>query len=222
MIDYLTHPRYIEYNTNYLPSFQGGGGGMGVKTCRVLEALRDVYPVTRAICNASEIEADVVLIEPLRFTLAPGPDDAVCEPCDVLIAGLRKSDSKKILYCSELALMRMPPKLRVQVVSLCDAITTNCRFQSQVFQYAGVYSNYLLCDPIPACFVSEMHYTNRKSRVIATGNVSWQKNAQQVIEVFKALNGVCERAYIGSASLWLTLPIIRGAHAVARRTVRQH
>ena len=43
MIDYLTHPKFLNYDQSALPSSQGGGGGMGVKTFRVLEALREVY-----------------------------------------------------------------------------------------------------------------------------------------------------------------------------------
>ena len=66
MIDYLTHPKFLNYDPSVLPSRQGGGG-MFTKTFRVLEALRDVYPRTQGICDASEITADTVLIEPLRL-----------------------------------------------------------------------------------------------------------------------------------------------------------
>ena len=51
-------------------------------------------------------------------------------------------------------------------------------------------------------FIYQGKYDECRARIVATGNVSWQKNAPHVIEVFKALKGIIERAYIGSASLW--------------------
>ena len=205
MIDYLTHPRFLNYDSSILPSNQGGGGGMGTKTYRVLEALRDVYPRTQGICDASEITADTVLIEPLRFSLTTeGYGDREYENAEQLIDGLRNHESRKILYCSELTLMRMPHDLREQVVGLSDCITANCKFQENVFKYVNVNTSHILCDPVPEVFLSRLSYRERKPRLVATGNVSWQKNTPQVTEVFKGLKGVVERVYVGSASLWYT------------------
>ena len=205
MIDYLTHPKFLNYDPSVLPSSQGGGGGMGTKTYRVLEALRDVYPRTQGICDASEITADTVLIEPLRFTLTTeGYGDREYENVEQLIHGLRNHKSRKILYCSELTLMRMPHLLREQVVKLSDVVTANCKFQANVFKYVNVNTNHILCDPVPDVFLSRLSYKERKPRLVATGNVSWQKNAPQVTEVFKRLKDVVERVYVGSASLWYT------------------
>lgn len=203
MIDYLTHPKFLNYDSSILPSSQGGGGGMGTKTYRVLEALRDVYPRTQGICDASEITADTVLIEPLRFTLSTEPYvDREYENVEKLIHGLRNHESRKILYCSELTLMRMPHLLRQQILACCDLVTANCRFQANVFKYVGIHTNHILCDPVPDVFLSRLSYQERKPRLVATGNVSWQKNAPQVTEVFKGLKGAVERVYVGSASLW--------------------
>ena len=203
MIDYLTHPKFLNYDPSVLPSSQGGGGGMGTKTYRVLEALRDVYPRTQGICDASEITADTVLIEPLRFTLpTESYGDKEYETVEQLIYTLRACKSKKILYCSELTLMRMPHFLREQVLGVCDCVTANCKFQANVFKYVGVHTSHILCDPVPDVFLSRLSYKERKPRLVATGNVSWQKNAPQVTEVFKGLKGAVERVYVGSASLW--------------------
>ena len=174
MIDYLTHPKFVNYDPNVLPSAQGGGGGMGTKTCRVLEALRDVYPRTRGICNSEEITAETVLIEPLRFTL-PTEHYGDYESVEKLIHGLRNHESKKILYCSELTLMRMPHFLREQVVGLSDLITANCKFQANVFKYVNVNTSHFLCDPVPGIFLSRLSYRERLPRLVATGNVSLAK-----------------------------------------------
>lgn len=178
---------------------------MGTKTYRVLEALRDVYPKTRNVYNTSELEAETVIIEPLRFTLPPGnyvAPGAEYESPEVVIEALRKQKSVKILYCSELTLLRMSPRLRKAVLGVCDVVTHNCKFQKQTFKYVGVHSQHLLCDPVPDVFIPKSDYASRSSRVIATGNISWQKNAPQVIEIFKKLKGEIERVYIGSANLW--------------------
>ncbi|MDE0044029.1 MAG: hypothetical protein OXT74_18440 [Candidatus Poribacteria bacterium] len=203
MINYLTHPNFLYYDTNQLPSQQGGGGGMSTKTYRVIEALARVYPQTLGITNSAQICADIVLIEPLRFTLATeGATHEPQESFDELIRGLKASHSKKILYCSELALMRMQPDLRQQLLEAVDAVTTNCAFQANVFKYAGIYSTHRLCDPIPDEFVANVSFEQRRPRLVATGNVSWEKNAPQLIEVFKRLKDIVERVYIGSSSLW--------------------
>ena len=206
MIDYLTHPKFLNYDPSILPSSQGGGGGMGTKTYRVLEALRDVYPRTQGICDSGEITADTILIEPLRFTLPTKryEDNRNYESVEELIHGLRNHKSRKVLYCSELTLMRMPHFLREQVLGLCDCVTANCKFQANVFKYVNVNTNHILCDPVPDVFLSRLTYRERKPRLVATGNVSWQKNAPQVTEVFKGLKGAVERVYVGSASLWYT------------------
>ena len=217
MIDYLTHPKFLNYDPSILPSSQGGGGGMATKTYRVLEALRDVYPRTRGICDASEITADTVLIEPLRFTLPmEGYDDREYENVEKLIHGLRNHESRKILYCSELTLMRMPHHLREQVVGLSDVVTANCKFQANVFKYVNVHTNHILCDPVPDVFLSRLSYRERKPRLVATGNVSWQKNAPQVTEVFKGLKGAVKRVYVGSASLWYDASKQEGLSAYRR------
>lgn len=204
MIDYLTHPKFTGYDESQPPSSQPkGGGGMATKTCRVLEALKQRYPKTRVITNADRITADTVLIEPLLFTLPtegyPGHDPETPEDA---LGKLENCSAKKILYNSELTLLRMPHSLREHILSVCDLVTINCKFQADLFKYVDVYSSHTLCDPIPDKFLPRLDYSRRKPRVVVTGNISWQKNAPQVIEVFKGLKGVIERVYIGSASLW--------------------
>ena len=180
MIDYLTHPKFLNYDPSVLPSAQGGGGGMGTKTYRTLEALRQVYPKTNGIINSGDITADTVLVEPLRFTLSTNGFDEV-QPADELIAGLKRHSGRVVLYCSELTLMRMPHQLRKQVLSCCDMVTTNCKFQANVFKYVGIHGEHALCDPVPDVFLTQGAFFDRKPRLVATGNVSWQKNAPQVI-----------------------------------------
>ena len=200
MIDYLTHPKFVNYDPTMLPSAQGGGGGMGTKTARVHEALKQTYPKTALITNSTQITADTVLIEPLRFTLPTKPyvkDASEDQPVEALLFGLNGFKGKKILYCSELTLIRMNHALRSQLVNACDLVTYNSQFQANIFKYVGIYPDQLLCEPIPDVFIPTVNFTDRARRIVATGNVSWQKNALQVTELFHRLDGMIERTYIG-------------------------
>ena len=100
----------------------------------------------------------------------------------------------------------MAPALRNEVVAVCDLVTTSCEFQRRLFKYINInsnhISNHILRDPIPPMGFGESDYKSRRTEVVATGNVAWEKNSQQVIEVFKALKGVVKRVYVGSASFW--------------------
>ena len=47
-----------------------------------------------------------------------------------------------------------------------------------------------------------MAWKERASQIVALGNISWQKNTQHLIELYKALEGKLKRVYVGSHSLW--------------------
>ena len=117
---------------------------MRTKTYRVVEALKDVYPRTRVICNSADIEADTVLIAPLRFALSSGSHGDRCEPLNGIIYGLSQHKGRKILYCSELGLL-----------GAVNTVTANCRFQAKLFKYIDVNVGGILCDPIPDIFRRE-------------------------------------------------------------------
>ena len=206
MIDYLTHPKYLAYEPSILPSQQScRGGGMHVKTWCVLDALKDIYPRTRGISDSSEIEAETVLIEPLRFALPIMDTDdhnRDYETNEMLLEGLKAHNGRKVLFCTEFSMMRIDPALRAKILKVCDVVTASCNFQRNLFKYININANHILRDPIPPiCFGTTDHKTRRPD-LIATGNISWQKNSQQIIEVFKALKNIVHRVYIGSASLW--------------------
>ena len=206
MIDYLTHPKLANYNPFQLPSKHGGGGGIHVKTHFVREALESVYPTSRLISNTSEIEASIVLIEPLRFAM--GTDQAEelygvsYEPYDVVIQGLEHSKAKKILLTTEYSMLRLEPALRKRLLGICDVVVASCKFQNNLLKYVGCHASHIVRDPISKIYCSPFDWTQRKDRIVAVGNISWQKNAQQVIDVFNTLQGDIETMYIGSHSLW--------------------
>ena len=195
MIDYLTCPMWLKYDLTILPEKQGFGGGMPVKTQRVLEVLGRRYFV-RGISEVSEATAPLMVIEPLYFNMLEDHEDPYQK-----LSELKAHPAKKLLYCSEMGLLRMDPPLRNGILSCVDAITCNCLYQAEMFKYIGVKPDSILTDPIP-CHIFKPS-ENRKKRVIATGNISWQKNAAYLVEIFSELQELgIQTCYIGSASLW--------------------
>lgn len=196
MIDYLTWERYLKYDLSLLPEQQGQGGGMPVKTARVLSVLGKRYFV-KGISKVTDATAPLLLIEPLRFHLYEEDEDIF-----ELLSLLKSHPSKKILYCSEMALLRLEPSVLDELLSCIDIITCNCLYQANMFRYIGVKPDAILTDPIP-CDVFKLSSDRHKKRVIATGNISWQKNAEYLIEIFSELQALSvETCYIGSANLW--------------------
>ena len=47
-----------------------------------------------------------------------------------------------------------------------------------------------------------MAWKEREAQIVAVGNISWQKNTQHLIKLYKALEGKVRRVYVGSHSLW--------------------
>ena len=204
MINYLTHPKFVDYDESLLPSQQTGGGGMHTKTTRVLKALRVLYPRTRIIVNSSEIDAETVLIESLRFALAmpETAEEHAYESINEVLGGLSKHRGAKIIYCSELSLARMPPDFLSQLISVSTAVTTNCKFLARVLKYYAIDTTHHLCDPIHPLFKNVIDWKSRETAILACSNISWQKNTPHLIQLFKSLNGLVKRIYIGSANLW--------------------
>ena len=192
MISYLTFEDYAVYNQYLSPSQNRNAGGMQSKVYRVREALDLGFPGSKVVSEVEDINANVVLVEPLRFFMRPG---------DGTLEKLKALDAKKILYGSEFAPMRVPPSVRDALFEACDLITVNCKFLQNLFAYIGWKDTHLLVDPYPTDMFC-LPTAERKNRVVAGGQISWQKNTMHLIEVFKRLEGVAERVYIGSGTLW--------------------
>ena len=94
----------------------------------------------------------------------------ITKDVETLIHGLQNHESRKILYCSELTLMRMPHDLREQVVGLSDLVTANCNFQTNVFKYVerAYESHFVRSGARRISFASE-HIKN--------GNRAWLRRA---------------------------------------------
>lgn len=199
MIDVLTIPRFASYDLMKTARQNGGGGGMCLKMSRVMEILGANFPGSRMIVDAGDIRYDSVVVDFAWFV-------------EEVKQG-RWSESKKrfeekgVRKCigmgSELSFFRMTfPELQ-EVLKVCDRVTVNCDFLAQLLEGCGIGWFNRLIDPIPDMFFDDVPVSERKPRVVAAGNVSWFKNSQGVVDVFRALEGRgVERVYIGSASFW--------------------
>lgn len=200
MVSYLTIEKWRTYNLSIRPELQGQGGGMAVKTQRVVKVLGRQY-YTQLISHIDEIDAPVVVIEPLWFTLYA--EEELLQRVEKLRQAKTEKKLTLILACSEFELMRWSVELRNAIVGLVDVITCNCAYQASLFSYFGIKPDAILCDPIPCHVFQPPDQPNSEPVVLATGHVSWFKNASTVIEVFKALQkeGI-QTTYIGSSDLW--------------------
>lgn len=201
MINYLTCKRYIDYTPALRPSDQPvGAGGMSIKTFCTTEALKQTYPTAKSIYNASDIDERIVLVEPLRLSMNPSD---VEQTKDEVLTDLQKHKANGgiiIAYCSEFALIKLPPGDRKTFLNLTTGVSANCKFQSRLFRAHDIVVNGIIPDPTPPYFFQTNKIGQRKRHVVACGQISSQKNSQQTIEVFKRVN--LPTTYIGSASLW--------------------
>ena len=195
MIDYLTCPMWLRYDLTILPEKQGFGGGMPVKTQRVLEVLGRRYFV-RGISEVSEATAPLMVIEPLYFNMLEDHEDPYQK-----LSELKAHPAKKLLYCSEMGFYGWIHLCGMGFYRVWMRSPVIVYIRRRCFKYIGVKPDSILTDPIP-CHIFKPS-ENRKKRVIATGNISWQKNAAYLVEIFSELQQLgIQTCYIGSASLW--------------------
>ncbi len=200
MISYLTCGKWHDYDLNQRPEHQGFGGGMAVKTQRVVEALGRQY-YTQLTDNIEDIDAPVVVVEPLWFKLFEEDKSIHWEKITEL--GKLADTKTLILMCSEFELMRWEAPFRDGVVNTFDKITCNCQYQANIFSYHDIVPDGIVCDPIPIDVFMPPHEPVKENSIVATGHVSWIKNIEKVIETFKRFQdkGI-STTYIGSANLW--------------------
>ena len=195
---YLTLDRYSKYDPIAPISLSNPGGGMGPKTLSAIDVWRGFYDV-----QASEdinVGADILVVEPLWFLLRGDGNNLVEPDVEDAIDQYKSHPARiKILYTSELALLKLGRGHLGQIVDASTVVTTNCEFQRKLFDMYDILT-------MPLCDVTDGSYFDSDSlkrlSVMGMGRISHEKNSQKVVEIFKRLEGKIERVYFGSASLW--------------------
>ena len=196
---YLTLDRYSQYQPDKPVTEKNPGGGMGTKTLSAIDAWRRFYHVTvgEQLCGGAEI----LVVEPLWFRIRGGVGDLKKPDIDIAIEEYKNYSARiKVLYTSELALLKLDRHHREAIVDASTVVTTNCQFQENLFKAFNIPT-------MPLCDVTNPkdYYrptTEKRLAIAAMGRISGDKNSQKVVEIFKALENKIERVYIGGASLW--------------------
>ena len=182
MIDYLVPDFFIDGDSC-------GSGGMHTKVDRVRRAVSSIYRLHTG-SDLSEMRSDFLLIEPLFFRMEGNFD----------LDALRAHPAKKILYCSEMEMLRCPGGFRKELLKICDVVTCNCDYQASLSTAVGIQNPYRLIDPIPE---DEFKPLPKRLQVVAMGRISEIKGSGFIAELFKALAPTpMETVYVGGAGLW--------------------
>lgn len=195
MID-LMYPSSIQrYDPEKPASAQNPGGGMATKVASVANALSAFY-MTQLISRWEDVSSPVVLIEPLTPRLSS-------QDLDLWIEDLKACSAHKILYCSEMEVMRWHPKAFKSVADHVDVVTANTDYQKSMIQTLslGQVVPLRLCDPIDTALFRPS--PDKEKIVFGAGRIARFKNSGFLIDVFQKLNksGI-HTAYYGDVGLW--------------------
>ena len=202
-LHYATLDRYSLYDPVEPVSSKNPGGGMGAKTLNAVNTWKRFYDVLAS--EDLDSDASILVVEPLWFRLRSRSgalaDELVTPNIQDAIEAYKQHPAKiKVLYTSELALLKIPRSERDEIVSLSSVVTTNCRFQKMLYEMYNITT-------MPLCDVTDplaYHHPNTKKRlaVMSMGRISATKNSLKTAAIFEALAGKIERVYFGGASLW--------------------
>ena len=174
-------------------------GGMSRKVTEVKNCLRLHDISHQVISDLSEISYNLLLVDPLWFShMRSLPDsyllyDALSERTDV----------NKVLYCTELEVLRWNPVFRAKIFKLFDIITANTNYLRSILKALGARNIYRLVDPTNP-YLYRLGYPQDPPLVVAGGQISGAKNSHRVYKIFKELQGTpCQTTYIGGSKLWL-------------------
>lgn len=182
MIDYLVPSFFIKQSGAH-------SGGMHTKVDRVSRAASSIYQL-HVGSDLSAMRSDFLLIEPLYFRMEDNFD----------LDALRLHPAKKILYCSEMEVLRWAGGFRKELLNICDVVTCNCDYQASLFSAVGIENPRRLIDPIPE---EDFVPSEKRLKVVAMGRISEIKGSPFIAELFKILSPLpVETAYVGGATLW--------------------
>ena len=196
MIDILLPENMAKHDTSKAPGMQNPMVSMGGKYAHVEEALRLRYPDVRRVFDVDDIDANLVIVDPVWFR---PPHHTANERLEHLERFLRKGFSRVMLYCSDASLMVMPDRLRRQLIPAVNWVTHNSIYQQHALRTRGIYHSEFLCDPIPGIFSP----SRKEKRVYMAGQINWEKRTADLIRIYDALRYTdFETVYLGSATLW--------------------
>lgn len=197
MIDYLIPEFFLNFDAYKKQGTRNPGGGMRTKIRSVQKASTHFQLYNRT--HVSKLKSPWVLVEPMFFRLGlPGQPQG--DDRDRTVDALANYPGKKILYCSEMELLRWSGKFRDKVIDACDVVAYNCEYQRRIFEALGIKDMQLLTDPIDG----ELFQPGpKKLQVISSGWISSAKNSEFIRDLYTALKPKnIETVYVGGNTLW--------------------
>ena len=195
MLAYLNLEKYINYDLSRPPGTDNPGGGVATKTQRVLEAASE-WMITGTEKFSQAEKYHTALIEPLVFC---HKENMTLEEKVEAYEGL---DCIKVLYCTEMAFIRLPKPFRDAIVAASDHITCVNHYHRDVFHKFGVRVDSILCDPVPEEVFSPGETKERV--IIAANRIDWKKNMVDLIRSYEQLRAETDfkLEYIGLDDMW--------------------
>ena len=203
VIDMLTIFHFHNLNMMAPRGHQNAGGGMACLMNAAKAALSSRYKVNTCL-KISELQSNIVLLDALFIPNRIIENKNLEEVTRLGIEELKKDradhpNRKYLLWCAEITLLRLLPRVRQELIELVDGIAVNDPYIENIFRAINVTPTGYLCDCIdPNIF----HPAEKDMTVTAVGGLKHIKNIDWIIEVYKRLEGKMKRTYLGSASLW--------------------
>lgn len=196
MIDYLVPEFFLNYDETGFVSVKRPSGGMRTKIRSVQKANLDIN-----LCSSLEqLTNNFILVEPMFFRENPPFNDEGITK-ESLVEKLADVQAVKILYCTELELLRWPGWFLEKVEDVVDAISCNCIYQKNLWKMLGLVETEYLVDPID----TKLFFSGKKEPyVIATGWISPAKNSEFIRDLYMVLKDIefIKTIYVGGSNLW--------------------
>ena len=189
MIDYLVPEFLVNFDPASNQGIRNPAGGMRTKIKSVERAstLYQLYLRT----SVADLRSSFVLVEPIFFQ---GKQDE-----DVKL--LSEYDGYKILYCSEMEVLRWPGEFRQRVIDACNLVTYCSDYHRRLLEAVDIKDMQLQTDPIDGTLFRPA--PEKKMQVITAGWISSAKNSEFVRDLYTELQDYdIETVYVGGSTLW--------------------
>ncbi|MDE0087488.1 MAG: hypothetical protein OXU23_17330 [Candidatus Poribacteria bacterium] len=200
VIDILTLPQFTELDIQAPRGHQNSGGGMACLMNAAKAVLSNRYRVNICV-DFSDLKSDIVIIDAVLFAKLDETGSFQPEKLFELLQNDKNEHPKRryLLWCAEMTMIRLPSRIRGQIIELVDAIAVTDPYIWNLFRAIGITPMGYLCD----CIDPDLFRPGEKEMIVtAVGALKHIKNVDWIIEIYKLLEGKIKRTYFGSAALW--------------------
>lgn len=187
----------IHHDEKQGASAQNPGGGLSTKKKHLAKALPKINFIEHV-----EDMADITIVDVLYFSGGKTLEDKLER-----IDNYRKHKGVKILWTSDLEILRTLPEHRALILEATDCIAANSTYMLNLLSGCLINANVvLLTDPIDTASIESN--TEREPIIYSCSQVLLEKGIDDIISLYKGLStGTYEerqlqRLFIGSSESW--------------------